>query len=359
MTPKLIAMPNVNLRTGPGTGRSIIRQMAAGTLVQLFDGLTVTNNTSADKYTWQAILLSDNTIGWCVNAYGGTPMFLPPTTVKHSRDGMHLLPGGNSNDWIDIAQRLKDAGRQMGGVLVAGEAPLAAALVGKVGRVIYRVMKVQPWSPDYDPDPTRAYEQGRQWVRDRSGEIVGLPEEIVIAYTNEGKWKPTEADFWRGVLDENGGKRKLALYADAVGHPTDDDGISAETRWNARLPILRRARLEGHVYAFHIYSAPGTPAGLLSAIDKRHDYETRFRRFKSTTPSDAQIPFVVTEASCEYENGTYTGEQPTIAWLKALLQEYAGDDCIEFVCQYTAGVWKSSSIDAARAALETLFRGSL
>jgi hypothetical protein len=327
----------LNIRNA-ANGTSVVGSLAHGTAVSLSE------TAFAGTRVWAHI-----TQGWVAYDYlTSTP---PVSGSKGTLWGLHVLQGGASGSVLPMAQELKAHGKPLSVVTVVNNIELANALVPFVQYVVFRYVPDNGNSanPNYPPVITEQF--GYEWMNLQWVHYVGLNSAVYVQPCNEAIWAKNDCQFWIGVmkyLEDKG--RKGAIYADAVGNPTDDEGTSRFEKWADRIPSHRYARAHNHIVVMHLYSGASTPPGELSNETLRPYFEGRPAALYASVPADCRPVLLITEAARELSRGLYDGEDNTIRWFEAFLRymkplpEFAG------ACIWTAGNlggWETSSVDSA------------
>lgn len=374
MTTRYTALANVNLRTGPGTGRTVIRLMPIGTAVQLLDGLQWT----ADSYAWQGVMLTDHTVGWCVSIYKGQSVFTeappppPAPTAKH-KIGFHNI--GNTLDIRPLLQRLLDNGTPVAGVTQINEnkiVPDLARLVGPSGCVIVRNEVGNTSYPDtveVSDDPTAAYQQGVEAYNHRAllyEDVPNLPN-VWIQILNEQRERRGDVYFWRGVMDACGTRHKLALMAFSYGTPADDQHVDADkTYFRTLYPMLTVAKQRGHILCLHTGTDESVAPGQLGDANQRSNYEVRFKRWYDdpAMPESAKLRIAFGEAYAGTPVAIYTGPENLVNWTRKYNTLVMPEKWVISFHLWTLNgdynqEWKKSNINPAISEVETLCRGYL
>lgn len=359
---QVINPAGLNVRGLPSINGNKISFLLRGAPVNIFDGLTAV----ADGYTWQALILPNQQMAWAATNINGLPTLgIPQVPASRFAMGLHVVRGGASNSVVDLARRMKAAGTPLGAVVVVNEKSIANALVGLVPYVIYRDVPGSG-NPDNPTEAEFASGRGDLWLVRLLPKYSGLDLSIYIQPCNEAIWHPNDGIFWLKAMqlaDQQGGK--LAIFADAVGNPTDDKETPGYTRiqkWQARVSALRYAKANGHIAVLHVYSSPNARPGELSPIEDQPYWEFRYRGYYAAVPEDARPTLVIGEAARETSRGMYDGLQPTLDWGAKLAGEVSRDKYVAAACLWTAGnegEWANCSIDECLPRFPELLRRNL
>lgn len=345
-----VVAADLRLRRAPSTSALTLHYFNAGDQVDLYD----TPSVVTGNIVWAHVRFQ-GTDGWAAKSEGGA-VYLQPQVANLSRAqqlaGLHMLQGGVGRDnLISLARQLWQAGAAIPSATVINDVGLANSLAGN-GYVKYVLFRIAPdGTPNIPYSAAAARQAGADWFNARWGTYSQLLPCVYPAPVNEGNEadnSPFANEFWMGVCDALEAKnRKGALLGFSDGHP-DDEGRSAEAKWQALQPVLERAKQKGHVICLDCYSAPGTSPGSLSSDAK--DYELRpFQRLYPCVPQSAWPALIIKEAAREYSHGSYDGPDNTIKWMAAYGEACAQAEYLEAINYWTAGAlgWPESSIDGA------------
>ncbi len=351
-------------------GRSGNR-LASAALNELLDWFPNAPSVNADGETWIMVRQTpapDRTTlisGFVAQRYTErvSVEILPIINSTSHKIGLHILQGGIGGQAIlNIAKRLSAIGKPLACATVVNNKELANGLASVVPYVLFRDIPGDgnPDNPAYPADFTDQF--GFDWMAQRWNRFRDLDPRVYIQPANEHIWHPKDGIFWQGVMRFLEGQgRKAAIFADAVGNPTDDGGITRLQKWGARVDALRRAMANRHVVALHVYSAPNTPAGQLTSEPLTQYFEFRYRGFYQSVPGDARPLLVISEAAREFSRGLFDGIPATIDWTRKFTAELRKDSYVIGACLWTAGNfggWDASCIDSALPRLEeTLNQG--
>lgn len=355
---EMYTISGVNLRRSPGLSGVFVQTIPFKSKVTVYGVSAIT----ADGYNWVNVEYGDS-IGWCVGNFLSSVTPVPTPTIQSTAGfGLHVLPGGSGNEALNMAQRLFNAGKPLACATVVNDIGLANNMARFVKYVIYRDV-TGDGNPDNPQDSDLSNgNSGYSWMARLFPRYEGLDSRVYIQPANECSWFPQNNQFWIDAMryaEQKG--RKLAIFADAVGNPPDTPASTAIQKWLTRTDALRRAKANGHIVALHVYSAPGTPPGSLSADNLRPYYEARFIEYYKALPENAKATLVFTEAACEYERGRFQGIDNAVKWATAFYKLIKPYPFVAGMCLWTVGGngWQDASIDSALPALETLFQRGL
>ena len=330
----------VNLRERPAG--PIIEVLANGTPVTVLSTAPTDAALNGVTYTWQGVRLNDNTLGWVVSTFLLGPTITPPI-------GNRQLVGGHFlQDGIPAATQLM-AGLgtlQLPSATIINEPKLLGVV--RSNYTIYRNTATESISSIPD-DPAAAFALGQQCVHDRLPWITALPRGVAVQLVNEIKWSPGHGQFWLGMLQAlDAQSRQGVIGAYAVGQPEPD-------QWATMTTALEYAAEHAHLVALHIYCAPNTPIGQLSADSA--DYEGRPARLYNAVPANARPDLVISECAHNFSTGLFEGVDATVRFAGQIQAFYLATSLpVVGVNLFTfggLGGWAKSSIDTAAGALAT------
>lgn len=351
----------VNLRKTPGLAGTIVQTISFRAAVDVYTIAPV----ELDGYKWHNVRYG-NAVGWVADKYLSltAPSNISPLKLAPGF-GLHVFPNGNSAGVLEMAKRLYNAGKPLACATVVNRITigdnilLVNELVKYIKYVIYRDVPSDGNPDNPKPEDYGVVDGGYRWMSKLWPRYMNLDPRVYIQPANECAWFEPNGQFWVDAMRfaENQGRR-LAIFADAVGNPANDQYSTPLQKWQSRGVALKRAREKGHVVALHVYSAPNTPAGQLSDAANLPFFEARAVNFYNNMPEEARPVLIFTEAAGEFARGRFQGVTECVNWHKAFYNLVKPLGYVAGWCAWTVGGggWQDASIDSALPALEDFAR---
>ncbi len=290
---------------------------------------------------------------------------------------LHVMPGTQNDQVLDLFQSCHDAGQAVRGVLLAKMGWSSELRVADIRRVSPGTEVMCRWyARDWDDEGQRinfdvtTRDDGRAFARrffDRFGDADTLAADFV-QIVNEPGYGPGSAAWWHGALDvADEHDVKLAVGCWAVYHPPYPGEMESGAlrryhdfwRWPGMNDLVRRVKAEGHALALHEYQWPDE-GDIRPAAEAWTDRENALRHQKVTQALDSDLRDVPIRV-LEFGTG-YAAERST-EWLMAGMQAadsaMRGDNVVwaALWSDGGGGGWTRSQLGKHRGAIKSYLLG--